>query len=133
MFHLQHKTVAAITVALLSLPLMSGAQAKEAKPVTTVHKADLQHHPHAFHDDTEGGCNLPQLPHGAGGRAGLSRLQWRLSSGEFESSGKRDRDKNPRAFGAGVLGARVCAAQGHFSVWLLAPVQLPKNFSHPRE
>ena len=39
MFHLQHKTIAAITVALLSLPLMSGAQAKEAKAVTIVHKA----------------------------------------------------------------------------------------------
>jgi hypothetical protein len=38
MFHLQHKTIAAITVVLLSLPLMSGAQAKEAKAETTVHK-----------------------------------------------------------------------------------------------
>jgi hypothetical protein len=39
MLHLQHKAIAAITVALLSLPLISGAQANEAKAMTNMHKA----------------------------------------------------------------------------------------------
>ena len=39
MFNLQRKTIAAIAVTLLSLPLMSGAQAKEAKAIPAAHKA----------------------------------------------------------------------------------------------
>ncbi|MGO9698591.1 MAG: hypothetical protein ACLPX7_04930 [Xanthobacteraceae bacterium] len=39
MHNLQRKTIAAIAVTLLSLPLMSGAQAKEAKALPAAHKA----------------------------------------------------------------------------------------------
>jgi hypothetical protein len=39
MHNLQRKTIAAIAVTLLSLPLMSAAQAKEAKAVPAPHKA----------------------------------------------------------------------------------------------
>jgi hypothetical protein len=39
MSKLQTKTIAAIAVTLLSLPLMSGAQAKEAKPIPAAQKA----------------------------------------------------------------------------------------------
>ena len=50
MSKLQTKTIAAITVTLLSLPLMSGAQAKEAKSSTDLAQGDLRHHSDAFHD-----------------------------------------------------------------------------------
>ena len=39
MSKLQTKTTAAIAVTLLSLPLMSGAQAREAKAIPAAHKA----------------------------------------------------------------------------------------------
>ncbi len=39
MSKLQTKTIAAIAVTLLSLPLMSGAQAKEAKAIPAARKA----------------------------------------------------------------------------------------------
>ena len=45
MSKLQTKTIAAIAVTLLSLPLMSGAQAKEAQSNTGRAQGDLQHHP----------------------------------------------------------------------------------------
>lgn len=72
----QRQTIAAIAVVLLSLPLMSGAQAKEAKAMPAVHQAiyNTTGMPSTRPPTTNGGLNhgdfaLPFAPdyHGSNG------------------------------------------------------------------